>query len=732
MPKKRDKQKSKIKLRTREEALEVLKLLREKYGCDADKLAKENEAKTRLLLIDRILELLGWELEDFNPEYSLNNDPGFIDYLVSYDQKPQFIVEAKKRGITFGHSLRGNLKKNSYKLNFIKTTFGPTVNEVIEQATRYSESIRIPYAVVTNGVEWIVLQTIPFGIRKNEELHCVYFGNILALGARFELFWELLSKDSVLDGNLANYFSELNVEYSEFCQIPENEIGEIEWRPEKEKSLYLQEFYDYFLDEITDESRRLMLEHCFVSSDALDQYQGDLRRILRDAIPAYMADAEDLSPDDRRCFIPGGTGDKKGRVILVTGSVGCGKTTFVTKTLIEARSEKSLESVFINLIDEIKGDPDTFKRFLWDEVAKGWKERFPSATSSKVLKKTFSRQIKALKEGPDEDLFNLDEKIFLERQSELLRSLINSPEDFLQASWDYYSRAEGKGIVVFLDNIDRASEEYQQLTYAFAHKLARKTGITVIVTMREVTFFRGKEFGFLDVRSDDKVYYLRSPDLVQILSKRLQYAELQVASEGLDEGKQADYRRKAWRNSNNWDDLVLHIKSHVNILKITFLETGKEYRLLDFLASVAWNDVRYFLACLRSIHALLGSEEKWSMSEVIAALMLSNQIVGHSSGLAGVYLPPNERFPCYFLKIRILSMLLFGRKQSEKLQGASLRSIISFCRSYRYQERWTRKAIEEMVRNRLLECLEVPAAAEYTKDYEVEEGHSYIVILFEL
>ncbi|MBE7384338.1 MAG: hypothetical protein F6J95_023355 [Leptolyngbya sp. SIO1E4] len=155
------------------------------------------------------------------------------------------------------------------------------------------------------------------------------------------------------------------------------------------------------------------------------------------------------------------------------------------------------------------------------------------------------------------------------------------------------------------------------------------------------------------------------------------------------------------------------------------METEKEHKLLDFLASIAWNDVRYFLACLRSIHALLGSEEKWSMSEVITALMLSKQIIAHSSGLADVYMPPHERFPCYFLKVRILAMLLFGRKQSERLQGASLRSIISFCRSYRYQERWTRTAIEEMVRNRLLECLEVPAAAEYTKDYEVEEDHSY-------
>ncbi|MBE7384339.1 MAG: hypothetical protein F6J95_023360 [Leptolyngbya sp. SIO1E4] len=541
MLKKRKTQKTKTKPRTREAALEALEELREQHGYDAEKLAGENEATTRLLLIDRILQLLGWELENFNPEHSLSNDPGFIDYLVSYDKEPQFVVEAKKRGTTFGHSLRVNLKKKSYKLNYIRTAFGPTVNEVIEQATRYSESICIPYAVVTNGVEWIVLQTIPFGTQKPEDLNCVYFGNILAPEAGFEFFWELLSKDSVLDGNLANYFSELNVEFSEFCRIPENELGEIEWTPEKEKSLYLQELYDYFLNEITDESRRLMLEHCFVSSDALDQYQGDLRRILRDSVPAYMADAEDLSPDDRRCFIPGGTGDKKGRVILVTGSVGCGKTTFVTKTLIEARSERRLESVFINLIDETKGDPDTFKKFLWDEVAKGWKERFPSAISSKVLKKTFSRQIKALREGPDEDLFDLDEAAFLKRRSELLNSLIDSPEDFLQASWDYYSRVEGKGIVVFLDNIDRASEEYQKLTYAFAHKLARKTGVTVIVTMREVTFFRGKEFGFLDVRSDDKVYYLRSPDLVQILSKRLQYAGVQVSSEGLAEGKKADY-----------------------------------------------------------------------------------------------------------------------------------------------------------------------------------------------
>src|SRR4028118_70712 len=91
---------------TREQAKAKLAALREQYGERASALSTENEAKTRLVLVDCILEALGWSKDEFNPEQAAGHI-GFTDYLVSADDIPRFIVEAKRTGTTFRHPRSG-------------------------------------------------------------------------------------------------------------------------------------------------------------------------------------------------------------------------------------------------------------------------------------------------------------------------------------------------------------------------------------------------------------------------------------------------------------------------------------------------------------------------------------------------------------------------------------------------------------------------------------------------
>jgi len=51
--------------------------------------------------------------------------------------------------------------------------------------------------------------------------------------------------------------------------------------------------------------------------------------------------------------------------------------------------------------------------------------------------------------------------------------------------------------------------------------------------------------------------------------------------------------------------------------------------------------------------------------------------------------------------------------------------IMQFSRAYGYHDRWTRRAVEEMVRSRLLECLEAPAAADFSRSFVLETGQSF-------
>lgn len=699
---------------TRESAAKTISKLKYQYGERAHELNSENEAKTRLLLVDEILVSLGWSRKDFNPEQPVGTI-GYTDYKITSEGISHFIVEAKKVGHTFGNPRHG-LRKVDYTLNFIRSQFGQAISDVIKQAEAYCLQTGIPFALLTNGGEWLLIQTIPFNNQGTEDLKCIYFGNFLSNISNFNLFWELLAKENVINHSLEQYFSDLNSLPAEYYSTPSQHLAGINWTHPLTKEKYIQDFYERFFDEIVDPGRRKMLETCFVSNTRLDQYQGDLKRILKDTAPSYIEDATEISPQDYKQLISNSSGDQKGRVILVTGSVGSGKTTLVTKVLVEARQSDSIICLTVDLIDEVSGDLDFFTQSLWKEISQKWCDKHADSNKYETLKEIFNRELKSLRDKYNPKILESNETFWLEEEAKKINELTNSPENFLSRSWRHFSSKNNRGIVVFLDNIDRASDEYQKQVYAFANKLARKTGATVIITMREVTYFRAQDFDFADVRSHT-VFHLQTPDLVQILSKRIQYIKCL-----LDSG---DHRLKVWRQQEDWEDFYNKSLEYNEVLKRTLLTAKDSNISMGIFAAISWHNVRYFLRSLKRVHSLLSDSEYWTIPEIIAALMIPTTPIENHPSLANLYIPPYKEHKCYFIKIRILFMLIYARPNSETQRGIGLKSIMNLTRMYRYQDKWSRRAVQDMVKQRLLECIQVPTEATYTKDYILEEDHSF-------
>ena len=699
---------------SRENLLAVVEDLRKKYGDKASKLHDTNEAKTRILLIDTVLRALGWLDDDFNPETSTKK--GFIDYLLSTDGIPRLVIEAKRVSHTFRNPST-KMKKATYPLRYFRKAYGQALTEVLDQATNYALQLDVPFVALTNGAEWLLIQVIPFpgGVQDPDDLNGFYFGNILSDEFNLDMFWELLSKNFVLDGVLEDQFAQLNSKESDFNEEPRTQLGDLHWRKTRDDR-NLGDFYHHFFDDIIDQGRRKMLELCFVTSARLDQYQGELRRALKDTAPSFLTHVQDISPEDRDRILPLESGDQKGRVILVTGSVGCGKSTFVTKGVIEARQERNLICLVIDLIDEVMDNETDIVPTLWKYLSQEWRKQEPESYHSELLRKIFGKELSELKRGPHEEVFKHDIRELERQEANLLERLSNDPEEFFSRCWRFYMQKR-KGIAVILDNVDRASENYQRHAYSFAHKLARITGATVIITMREATFFRGRESGFLDVRANDTVFHLQTPNLEHLLSKRIKYVQ---------EHLQEDHRISTWRNSKDWELFQAAAQNYAEILKQTFLKAESGRESLGLLAAIAWHDVRSFLALLPQLHAMLGNIQKpWKVSEILAALMSLPDAARLPSAISNIYRPAFASFPSYFLKIRALLMLIYGRPDYELRRGITLTRILVFLRTYGYQERWVKQSIQEMVRERLLECFEIPAEAEYTKDYRLVDTHSF-------
>jgi RecA/RadA recombinase len=561
---------------SREDAQHIIEQLREEYGDQASNLHEANEAKTRLLLVNRVLRALGWSDDDFNPE-TPTGPLGYTDYLLSIEAIPHLIVEAKRVGQTFVRS-RHRLHRTEYPLRYLRTSFGPALTEILDQAERYAYETRVPFAALTNGAEWMIVQLLPSaGYASINDLRGYYFGNLFSDEFYLEGLWELLYKPYVAEGVLEENFAQLNSREVDYSNTPRAQFGALRWRrPDDAQELW--RFYDSFFDEITAETRREMLEKCFVTNTELRKYQGELKRTLEDTAPGFVSEAVEISPSDRDALLTLESGDEKGRVILVTGSVGCGKSTLVTKVIVEANKSGTLIPLLVDFRNE---DPDLRDAIsvIWNSLFLQWKKQVPSSCHNEQLRDIFADELSDLKRGPYAKIFENDKAAFEKHEAELLQSLSDTPEVFMRRCWEHYQRRQ-KGIVVFFDNCDQASEHLQKQVYNFAHKIAQETGATSVITMREATFFRLQDDGFLTVRSSDRVFHLRTPDLEDLLLKRIIYVERYLCD---------DPRMKEWPES--FPEMA---QKHANTLKTTFLSRQSTTKTLDLLAAISWHDVRFF------------------------------------------------------------------------------------------------------------------------------------------
>ena len=704
---------------SREKAFKYIQDLRKQHGERAEEIHSANEAQTRVILIDKILESVGWSAQDFNAETTTAS--GYIDYLLSIDSIPRVVVEAKRIGTTF-RSPSSSMKNNDYSLKYFRRAYGSAVSDVLDQATRYAQEKGVQFAAITNGVEWLLVQVIPPPSKNAEDLRGFYFGDLLSENSNFELFWELLSKPALLQGSIEERFSHINSSPVEDSLIAHSQFGDFRWkRPSATEEL--RTFYNRFFTDIVDSGRRKMLEQCFATDAQLSQYQGELKRALKDTAPNFLpSNTQDVSPEEGMEFLLDETGDKSGRVILITGSVGCGKSTLVTKVLTEARMQKlsSLITLKIDLIDEVVHEQVDVSPTLWRYISEVWDDYDErndlEASHIDKLRKYYGREIKKWRNGQFAEVFRNDESAFLRYEAEQLSKEMEERLKFFSRCWQYHKQ-KGYGIALVIDNVDRASEAYQQQVYAFAHKLSKNTGATVIITLREFTFFRGQENGFLDVRPQDTVLHLQTPNLEQLISKRIKYIESSMLE---------DHRVSRWKKSANWADFKESALQHADMLKRTFLSSNSGRDILGLLASISWHNVRFFLEILQRVHIQLGTDnEVWQHTEVIAALLTSFDVGRTAPVLTNIYRPSFPRYRCYFLKVRILLMLMYGLPSGITRRGVSLSRILSFTRLYGYETRWTEQAVEELVKERYLECLEAPSDGDYTKNYSVSYSDSF-------
>jgi hypothetical protein len=159
-----------------------------------------NEAETRKKLIDRILEdVLGWTDDDISYEERVSEDGNttFADYIIR-TANTSFLIEAKRVGACFSSVPQRK------KLKLSGQIMQDDTGKAILQARDYCRKKSIPFAVVTNGAIWLIFPAVRTDQVSFAESNVIVFDSLeRALGEEIHHFKSLLSRDGVIDGNLA-------------------------------------------------------------------------------------------------------------------------------------------------------------------------------------------------------------------------------------------------------------------------------------------------------------------------------------------------------------------------------------------------------------------------------------------------------------------------------------------------------------------------------------------------
>jgi hypothetical protein len=496
-------------------------------------LSDANEAETRLKVIDKILkDVLGWQDDDLSVEERCSEDSKtvFADYIVR-TATTSLIVEAKKAGATF-------VLPTNQKSGKLGGALGEgEVGEAIRQVRDYCRMKAIPFAVVTNGSAWIVFPAVRTDEVTFEDTQARIFRDLADIKSRIVEFWELLSRQRVAEGNLEHELlsPEKNVSARRVLSL----VREPGFRLGR-NALY-EHIEPAVNAALTDEALLNdpeALKLCYVKSSERLKYDSRLQMVVSDA-KTYLGHKTTRvrSRKSQGYFETKITQDIPGRprFILILGTVGSGKTTFLHYTRkVSAASQIDNKVLWLYVDFKKTTQNQNSRQFLYEELRSLIEadKEFELGDWARSIMPAYSETINNLERGP---LFLLKKSNKAEFDKEIASTVMRERQELVPYVEKIIRHAATTRPGFFvIDNVDQIdSDERQNEIFSEAQAAAQRMGINIIMSLRESTFLRHRSSPVFDAFQFDSLY-IDPPSVLPVLSRRFTYARQVLA------GKKAD------------------------------------------------------------------------------------------------------------------------------------------------------------------------------------------------
>lgn len=437
-------------------------------------------------------DCLNWVEDDIRREESVTH-VGFVDYVLRKGNATILVIEAKKEGIAF--ELPPNYKNRRYKIAGIISESKPLI-EAIEQAQAYCTAKGTRVGVISNGFQFVAFEAFRPGGDWREGT-CVVFNGFDDIERNFGDFFKHFNRESVRNGNLVRLISG-EPEEVPFSRPLDGVIGRDATLTRNYLHTYIAPFIEFIFQDITAESQIDVLRRCYVYERAYKYSDEVMRQIFEDSIPHYarkdhikLFKEGALTAGKFDHYISKGSySQETGKLVLLLGGVGSGKTTFVHRYFNIVKGNEPTCVWFYVDFKQAPIDSDEIEEYIYQQVIDKFERVYEPKMHDQLemLGITFNKENKPTYVG------------------HCIRVL----------------KHNGFIVHLVLDNVDRCSTNLQESIFLLAQNFISRFKVLTLLSLREETYYRFKQTGPFDAYHIPR-FHIASPPFERLVTYRLNY-----------------------------------------------------------------------------------------------------------------------------------------------------------------------------------------------------------------